>query len=77
MATSGLSTLALEALVVGLTLAAALGAVRWALPSTWSSVGAAATTGLVVGAAIHLFFELAGFNRAYCRTGHACVAAAA
>lgn len=65
--------LVIEALVVGLALAAALGAVRWALPSTCSSVGAAAATGLVVGAAFHVVFELAGLNAAYCKTGHACV----
>jgi hypothetical protein len=67
-----MSNLVLEALVVGAALAVAL-----VLTTTVVRINDAKTAlvvGVVVGAALHLLFELAGLNRAYCRTGHACLA---
>ena len=61
-----------EALVVGVALAVAL-----ALTTTIVRITNAKTAlvvGAVLGAALHLLFELAGLNRAYCRVGHACLA---
>lgn len=66
--------LALEVVVVGAVLAAALASVAWLLPGALRSVWKAAVTGLVVGAAVHLGFELSGLNRVYCGVGHACAA---
>lgn len=63
----------LEAAVVGIVTAIALALVRIAVPGAYGSVAATALTGLLVGAAFHLGFELAGLNRVYCKTGHACV----
>lgn len=59
-----------EALVVGAALAVAL-----ALTTTVvhvNNVKTALVVGVVVGAALHLLFELAGLNEVYCRSGHAC-----
>ena len=64
--------LATEATVVGLALAAALAAT-----TTFVQIRNAYTAlavGLVLGAALHLLFELTGLNGKYCRTGHACLA---
>lgn len=62
----------IEAAVVGGVLAIALAAVRIAVPGAFGGPLATALTGLAVGAAFHLVFELAGLNRAYCATGYAC-----
>lgn len=69
--------LAFEALVVGLLVAAALGAISWAWPAALRGPARAALVGMAVGVAFHLGFELFGLNAAYCRTGHACTAARA
>ena len=64
--------LLIEASVVGAILAAMLGLTAWAAPRALSTPARAALAGLIAGAAFHLAFELAGLNRAYCTTGHAC-----
>lgn len=64
--------LALEVAVVGAVLAAALACVAWLVPGALRSVWKAALTGLVLGAGVHLGFELSGLNRMYCDVGHAC-----
>ncbi|MBU6162801.1 MAG: hypothetical protein KGO50_16925 [Myxococcales bacterium] len=67
-----MANLAIEAGIVALTLAAILVVVFVALPRAFSSTASVALTGVAVGAAIHLGFELAGLNAAYCTIGHAC-----
>ena len=63
--------LATEAVVVGLALALALACVT-AMSVKIAGYPAALAVGFVVGAALHLLFELSGLNGMYCRTGHAC-----
>lgn len=64
--------LVLETVVVAVCLSLALALVALASPGALASPARAALTGLIVGAAFHLGFELAGLNAAYCVTGHAC-----
>ena len=64
--------LATEAVVVGLALALALALVRMLV--TINTYTKALAVGFVLGAALHLVFELSGLNGMYCRTGHACLA---
>ena len=64
--------LAFEALVVGAVLALALALVSWVHPASFRGVLPTVLTGLAVGAAVHVGFEAAGINRAYCSSGHAC-----
>ncbi len=64
------SRLVMEALVVGVALAAALVLAHGVVAI--KDYKTAAVVGLVVGASLHLVFELLGLNRAYCSTGHAC-----
>lgn len=67
-----MNQLALEVLIVGVTLGIALAMVSWAAPVTLSSPAWSAATGLVVGTLFHLGFEATGLNRTYCAKGHAC-----
>lgn len=69
--------LAIETLIVAATLAAAMAGVAAAAPGAMRGPGAAALTGLALGALFHLGFELSGLNEKYCRVGNACSAAAA
>jgi hypothetical protein len=62
----------IEATVVGIVLAIVL-AIAVAARGPIATVPAALATGLVLGAAVHLGFEVAGLNRAYCTTGAACL----
>ena len=64
--------LALEAVVVGLALALALTATTQLFRVTIGTGQTSVVVGLVLGAGLHLAFELAGLNRTYCSTGHAC-----
>jgi uncharacterized membrane protein (DUF441 family) len=65
--------LATEALAVGVALALAL-ALLVSRGVRITSFKTALAVGLVVGAALHVLFELSGLNGAYCRMGHACAA---
>jgi hypothetical protein len=65
-------SLALEAAVVGAVLAAVLALTALFAPAALAGPARAAATGLVLGALVHLGFEAAGLNRAYCTAGHAC-----
>lgn len=72
MTQSSVVTVLTEALIVGAALAMALALTTTVVRIT--NTKTALVVGVVVGAALHLLFELAGLNRAYCRTGHACLA---
>jgi len=63
--------LATEALAVGLALALALALVV-SRGVRITSFKTALAVGLVLGAALHVLFELSGLNRAYCTQGYAC-----
>lgn len=67
-----MSNLWFEATAVGVILAIVLALVRIAVPGAFGSTLATAASGLAVGAAFHLGLELAGLNRIYCVSGHAC-----
>lgn len=61
-----------EAFVVGVSLALALaGATALTKINSYST---ALAVGFVLGAALHLLFELSGLNTMYCKSGHACLA---
>lgn len=65
--------LAVEAIVVGLVLAAAQWLYKLAVPESirdrdWKEAGWM----VLVGGLVHLGFEVAGLNRTYCMTGAAC-----
>ena len=66
-----LASLCLEALVVGLTLAIALAFTVLIYP-IGDDMMRAAIAGLVLGAMLHLGFELSRANTWYCRRGAAC-----
>lgn len=70
----GLARLVLEALIVGGSLAAALGGVAWAWPASLRTASSATLVGFALGVAFHLGFEALGLNAAYCTSGHACSA---
>lgn len=60
-----------EAVVVGLALALSLaGATTLTKINNYRT---ALAVGFVVGAALHLLFEMSGLNSVYCRSGHACI----
>ncbi len=65
--------LALEALIVGVTLAAVLAIVNIVAPGALRGTASVTLVGFVVGAFLHLAFELSGLNAKYCTVGHACV----
>ncbi len=64
--------LAIEVVIVAVSLAGAMAAVAWLLPGWLRGVPRAALVGLVLGALFHLGFELTGLNAMYCRVGAAC-----
>lgn len=66
----------LEAGVVAVVTALALALALW-LGGPITRLTKALVVGAVVGAAIHLIFELVGANRMYCSTGAACSRGAA
>lgn len=59
-----------EAAVVGLVLGGTLALVVRFRPL--KTPAAALVAGILLGAAIHLFFEFSGLNARYCSTGAAC-----
>lgn len=59
-----------EALAVGVALAISL-AIAQSLVRI-RDYKTALLVGLVLGASLHLVFELVGLNRSYCMSGHAC-----
>lgn len=65
-----MSSLALEAAVVGFFLAVVLAIVVAFFPLKTSLQ--AGIIGFVIGAGTHLFFEFTGLNTKYCKIGHAC-----
>jgi len=67
--------LAIEAGIVGVTLALAMAGLAAWWPAALRGPKAAALAGLALGVAFHLGFEVTGLNGAYCRSGHACSAA--
>ena len=64
------SMVLVEALIVGIVLAASLTVSDILVPIT--NAQTAALTGLVVGALVHVGFEVAGANAWYCRKGASC-----
>jgi len=67
---SHVSMVLVEALVVGLVLAASLSVSDILVPIT--NPKTAALTGLVVGALVHIGFEVFGANAWYCTEGASC-----
>lgn len=69
---TSLRQLGIEAVVVGAALSLCLAGVASWMPSALRGASTAGLTGLVLGAVLHLWFELTGLNSVYCRVGHAC-----